>query len=450
MTATIGTDCGCGGGSSASAVSAPTSAGERTRYFPRQLVAAADLTQDQLYLRDKSRRHNRMLHGWGIVCGVEVRISRAKGSVDVNAGYVLGPFGDEIVVDDGVTVDLTRQNLDGDATNGCVPPDPWCADVKVARPAGKPFYLAIAYAEFACRPVQTTTSGCGCGCEQGACEYSRWRDSYRIRVLDELPEPYRAVAGPPGPLSALSCAPSPSPQVPGDHGAAPAPCACPRCSPCPSSPWVVLADLTVNGDEITVDCDAHRRYVASFRDFYYMCGAHAFAVTGPNDNLRERGVALIADDALAARFVEQMPDDESKRGFLVGLGAAEGNTEDGPDKKAIHDALPQAQQAGFTLAVEYSLARNSALDMAVRGAAVIQVDPEVADAARAKPSVFYALGFEVATGIFGDPAFGAKGNTATGPGAFRIRANLKNADAIEGFNDAVTFHLGPPLRHRQG
>src|SRR3954467_14225095 len=115
MTATIGTDCGCGGGSSADAASAPTSGGERTRYFPRQLVAAADLTQDQIYFREKSRRHNRLLHGWGIVCGVEVRASKAPGSVDVNAGYVLGPLGDEIVVDEMVTVDLTRQNLDGDA-----------------------------------------------------------------------------------------------------------------------------------------------------------------------------------------------------------------------------------------------------------------------------------------------------------------------------------------------
>jgi hypothetical protein len=450
MTATIGTDCGCGGGSSADAASAPTSGGERTRYFPRQLVAAADLTQDQIYFREKSRRHNRLLHGWGIVCGVEVRASKAPGSVDVNAGYVLGPLGDEIVVDEMVTVDLTRQNLDGDALNGCVPADPWCADVKVARPSGKPFYLAIGYAEYACRPVATTTSGCGCGCEEGACEYSRWRDSYRIRVLDELPDPYRAVAGPPAPLSALGCGPGRSPQVPGEHAAAPAPCTCPRCSPCPTSPWVVLADLTVNGDEITVDCDAHRRYVGSFRDFYYMCGPHAFAVPGPYDDLRERGVALTADDELAARFLEQMPDDDSKRGFLIGLGAAEGQTEDGPGKQAIHDALPAVQQMPFNLAVEYSLARNRTLDMAVRGAGVMRADPDVADAARAKPSVFYALGFEVSTGLFGDPAFGAKGNTATGPGAFKIRAELRNTDAIEGFNAAVKFHLGPPLRPRQG
>jgi hypothetical protein len=286
MTAIVGTDCGCGGGSTTSGASitsasaGPTSAGERTRFYSRQLISAADLTQDQLYFREKHRRHNRMLHGWGIVCGAEVRVSPDKpGYVDVNAGYILGPFGDEIMIDDVISVDLSAQNADGDAMNGCLPPDPWCADVKVARPAGQPVYLAIAYAEFACRPVQTATSGCGCGCEETACEYSRWRDSYRIRVLDTLPDTYEAVMTPPLPDIAVSCRTSRVidmvPKVAdavehGDERQATG-CNCPTCRPCPTSPWVILADITVDGDDITIDCDAHRRYVASFRDFYYMC-----------------------------------------------------------------------------------------------------------------------------------------------------------------------------------
>ena len=53
--------------------SLPLSGLERTRFFSRQLVAPEDLTQDQLYFREKSRRHNRMLHGWGIVCGACVK-----------------------------------------------------------------------------------------------------------------------------------------------------------------------------------------------------------------------------------------------------------------------------------------------------------------------------------------------------------------------------------------
>jgi hypothetical protein len=285
MTTTLGTDCGCGCGS-ATCAAGPASAGERTRFYPRQLVSAADLTQDQLYFREKARRHNRLLHGWGIVCGAEVRVSKKPGCVDVNVGYLLGPYGDEILIDEVVTVDLSARNADGDATNGCVPPDPWCAEVKVAPTANQPVYLAIAYAEFPCSPVQVATSGCGCGCEETACEYSRLRDSYRIRILDTLPETYPAVMTPPSPAVAFSCradfattnaflAADLQVDQPGPAGNAAAQgstaCDCPTCTPCPSSPWVILADITVNGDAIAIDCDAHRRYVASFRDYFYMC-----------------------------------------------------------------------------------------------------------------------------------------------------------------------------------
>lgn len=293
MTATLGTDCGCGGATASSAsmtaaASGATSAGERTRFYPRQLIGAADLTQDQLYFREKHRRHNRMLHGWGIVCGAEVRLTPNRaGCVDVNMGYILGPFGDEIVIDDVITVDLSVQNADGDAMNGCIPPDPWCADVRVARSADKPIYLAIAYAEYACRPVQTVTSGCGCGCDETACEYSRWRDSYRVRVLDALPDTYQAVMTPPLVDIAYTCrkrvvANIADMQLAHDPASVDAAsCACPECRPCPTSPWVILADITINGDEIQIDCDSHRRYAASFRDFYYMCRPAA-APVGPN------------------------------------------------------------------------------------------------------------------------------------------------------------------------
>jgi len=36
---------------------------ERVRFFPRQLLTANDLQQEQGYLREKQRRHNRFLLG---------------------------------------------------------------------------------------------------------------------------------------------------------------------------------------------------------------------------------------------------------------------------------------------------------------------------------------------------------------------------------------------------
>jgi hypothetical protein len=45
---------------------------------------------------------------------------------------------------------------------------------------------------------------------------------------------------------------------------------------------VILADITVNGTDITIDCNSHRRYAASFRDFFYMCQSQAVARPGRN------------------------------------------------------------------------------------------------------------------------------------------------------------------------
>src|SRR5438552_13846425 len=45
---------------------------ERLRYVPRMLLGADDLSVEQLYFRTKLQRHNRIVHGWGWLCGGEV------------------------------------------------------------------------------------------------------------------------------------------------------------------------------------------------------------------------------------------------------------------------------------------------------------------------------------------------------------------------------------------
>jgi len=228
---------------------------ERARFFPRQLVGPDDLTADQRYFREKHRRHNRLLHGWGIVCGVRVRaVDRCK--VAVEAGYVLGPYGDEIVVPAEVTVDVCREDLDGFAV--CGPADRWCSDVRAERPSDQPLYLAIRACERPVRPVRVLS--CGCGCDDSECEYSRTREGYAIKVLTELPDGYKTPMTPPGAaglVAALSC-------TTGRRGA---------CPPCPKEPWVILADLAIDGDEsVLVQCDPHRRYVVSFAEYWFACG----------------------------------------------------------------------------------------------------------------------------------------------------------------------------------
>ena len=59
-------------------------------------------------VRELIRRHNRMLHGCGVVSGCLVRATEADWTVRIEPGYALGPQGDEIIVG-GMQVDLSAQ-----------------------------------------------------------------------------------------------------------------------------------------------------------------------------------------------------------------------------------------------------------------------------------------------------------------------------------------------------
>jgi hypothetical protein len=58
------------GGRAQGSVSVPEL--QRLTYFYGQLLGPKDLQGEQAYLREKHRLANRLLHGWGVVCGLEV------------------------------------------------------------------------------------------------------------------------------------------------------------------------------------------------------------------------------------------------------------------------------------------------------------------------------------------------------------------------------------------
>src|SRR2546423_786660 len=45
----------------------------RNNYYPGKLLTDRDFSDEQRYLRDKMRLQYRALHGWGVVCGLEVK-----------------------------------------------------------------------------------------------------------------------------------------------------------------------------------------------------------------------------------------------------------------------------------------------------------------------------------------------------------------------------------------
>jgi hypothetical protein len=251
---------------------------EAPRYFPRQLISSTEMTLEQQYLRDKMRRHNRFLHGWGVVCGAMVCltpdttntgaslsssatiVNPAAWKVAVSPGYILGPYGDEILIDCQRIVDLRTSG--GAAACGAQPgelSDPWCTQVFVKRDTS-PVYIAVKYKEMMTRPVRVQPVGCGCDDTQ--CEYSRWRDGYEIGILTSCP----ATNQNPPSLDNLTKG------ALGD------------CPDCPDSPWVVLATVSFDdqGRITAIDNCSCRRMVISFSQYWWQCTSGSIVINSVN------------------------------------------------------------------------------------------------------------------------------------------------------------------------
>src|SRR5215472_11061282 len=210
---------------------------ERVRYFPRQLITADDMRAEQAFILNKRRRHNRFLHGWGVVCGCQVVPMPTNGhpwQVQVCPGYAVAPQGDEIVITQCVTFDLQ---------SGIQPRDPctvtWPCPPQPAWPTEdrqQTIYLAVRYVECATRPVRVHPQGCGC--DELDCEYSRIRDGFELRLLSQLPSSYEAIRNweQEWAKSALAAFRDRENRV----------WPVPPCLPCTDDPWVVLATIQIS------------------------------------------------------------------------------------------------------------------------------------------------------------------------------------------------------------
>jgi hypothetical protein len=131
----------------------------RNHYFTGRLLTADDFAQEQEYVRKKHRRHNRLLHGVGIVRGLAVGLEPRQGDGDpaivVSAGVAIDSNGEELVVCEPATRHV-------------------CQGASVC-------YVTVALVE---RPVDPTPEG----------EASMIEESAEVAVSDGVPNGHLAIA----------------------------------------------------------------------------------------------------------------------------------------------------------------------------------------------------------------------------------------------------------------
>jgi len=202
--------------------------------------------------------------------------------VRVRSGYILGPYGDEIIIDCVRTFDLRTNGLTGITGEPCVDAiDPWCSEV-VRQPESDKLYVAVRYKEIPARPVRVQPVGCGC--DDASCENSRLVDGYEIGVLTECPDSHQ---GPPG-IDDLTGGPIPD------------------CPPCPDQPWVVLAEVEMDaeGNVIKIDNCVCRRLVVSLAPAWWQCTETKAATEPAPPTGQPVSVTVIKARATLARGVK--------------------------------------------------------------------------------------------------------------------------------------------------
>jgi hypothetical protein len=151
----------------------PAGALARPEYRPGNYLLPGDLQTGQRYLQQRLRRHNRLLHGPGVVCGMSVvpaNDSAYPWGVYICPGYAIGPYGDEIELRRRVLLDIEDYLW----TYFTAPGLPQIA------------YAGIRYIEELDKPVAAPVPSCQC--DETTYTPSRIKDSYQLAALWANPQ----------------------------------------------------------------------------------------------------------------------------------------------------------------------------------------------------------------------------------------------------------------------
>lgn len=140
---------------------------ERNNYFYSKLMTVRDFFAEQRYFNEKRWLMNRMISGWGVVCGLDVTFDPQHRALIVSPGLAIDSHGREILICEDQMVKLEMleppcEPRQGDEENG-----------------EQHLALCLEYHECKTEPVQLTSMACG-GEERH--EFNRIRDSFKLRL----------------------------------------------------------------------------------------------------------------------------------------------------------------------------------------------------------------------------------------------------------------------------
>lgn len=193
----------------------------RNHYFTGKLMLERDFTEEQRYYIDKLRHHHQRLHGWGVVCGLQVKAHPNEECRDkficIEPGTAIDCCGHEIVVRELDYVDIRT-----------LPALKALADQHDT--AAHTLQVCIRYRE--CPTEEIPVLYDECGCDDTRCAPNRILESYEIDVIDIVVDP----TTPEGPIESSIAPGEPHPNRP--HPNRPHPCdeifwrhleGCPHC-----------------------------------------------------------------------------------------------------------------------------------------------------------------------------------------------------------------------------
>ena len=157
-----------------------------------------------------------------------------------------------------------------------------------------------------------------------------------------------------------------------------------------------------------------------------------------SQELAARGQAIENQYPWTEDLRKLLPNAQAQRGFDIGMGVAEDNTQNGPGKDALREALSAAEQGGYTVAVARSLQWNletprRLAELEAKGAELTSQDPAASVILNQQRDDSARRGFKIGMAA-------AEGNTEPGPRKDGIRASLKPEER-EGFTYAVLYSL---------